>query len=199
MFWGRRLKLSPNSVETLYLIAQTFSDEGKDLDALELLAKAHKLAPENSDVIFLMARLSMKQSFFEDAIPLLEDGLKAVPNRPNLLAALGESYFMSGKLDKAGETFQTLIQVNPSARSYAFMALCYRNQGRYDEAVKYLEQGLKADPHDVSCLYNMGYIASRQGQYDAGGEMAQTSPRRRPQLCRGPYGIGGREDSPEEV
>ena len=165
---GRALKLSPNSVETLYLIAQTYSDEGKDLDALELLVKAHKLAPRDTDVIFLMARLSMKQSFYEDAIPLLEEGLKVVPNRSKLLAALGECYFMAGKVDNAKDTFQTLIQVDPSARSYAFMALCYRHQGRFDEAVKYLEQGLKADPHDVSCLYNLGYIAGRQGQYDLG-------------------------------
>jgi len=165
---GRALKLSPNSVETLYLIAQIYSDANKDLDALELLVKAHKLAPRDTDVIFLMARLSMKQSFYEDAIPLLEEGLKVDPNRPKLLAALGESYFMAGKVDNAKDTFQTLIQVDPSARSYAFMALCYRHQGRFDEAVKYLEQGLKADPHDVSCLYNMGYIASRQGQYDLG-------------------------------
>jgi len=165
---GRALKLSPNSAETLYLMAQTYSDEGKDLDALELLVKAHKLAPRDTDVIFLMARLSMKQSFYEDAIPLLEEGLKVVPNRPKLLAALGECYFMAGKVDNAKDTFQTLIQVDPSARSYAFMALCYRHQGQFDEAVKYLEQGLKADPHDVSCLYNLGYIASRQGQYDLG-------------------------------
>ena len=127
-----------------------------------------------------MARLSMKQSFYEDAIPLLEEGLKAAPKRPNLLAALGECYFMTGKVDQAKDTFQTLIQANPSARSYAFMALCYRNQGRFDEAINYLQQGLKADPRDVSCLYNLGYIASRQGTIRPGGEMASTSPRHRP-------------------
>ncbi|MBZ5668715.1 MAG: tetratricopeptide repeat protein [Acidobacteriia bacterium] len=165
---GRVLRVSPESAETLYLIAQTYSEEGKDLDALELLVKAHKLAPRDTDVIFLMARLSMKQAFYEDAIPLLEEGLKVVPHRPSLLAALGECYFMMGNVEKAKDTFQTLIQVDPSARSYAFMGLCYRNLGRFDEAQKYLEQGLKVDPHDVSCLYNMGYIASRQGQYDMG-------------------------------
>jgi tetratricopeptide (TPR) repeat protein len=170
---GRALDLSPNSAETLYLIAQTYEDEGKDVDALELLVRAHKLAPRNTDVIFLMARLSMKQAFFEDAIPLLEEGLKVDRNRPNLLAALGECYFMMGRVDKAKDTFQTLIQVDPSARSYAFMALCYRNLGRFEEAQKYLEQGLKVDPHDVSCLYNMGYIASRQGQYDLGEKWLQ--------------------------
>jgi tetratricopeptide (TPR) repeat protein len=170
---GRALKLSPNSVETLYLIAQTYSDEGKDLDALELLVKAHKLGPRDADVIFLMARLSMKQAFYEDAIPLLEEGLKVDPHRPSLLAALGECYFMMGTINKAKDIFQTLIQVDPSGRSYAFMGLCYRNLGRFDEAVKYLEQGLKADPHDVSCLYNLGYIASRQGQYDMGEKWLQ--------------------------
>ncbi len=170
---GQALKLSPNSVEALYLVAQIDSDEGKDLDALELLVKAHKLAPENTDVVFLMARLSMKQSFYEDAIPLLEEALKVDPQRAKLLAALGECYFMTGKVDQAKDTFQTLIQANPSARSYAFMALCYRNQGRFDEAENYLKQGLKADPRDVSCLYNLGYIASRQGQYDQAGKWLQ--------------------------
>ena len=170
---GQALKVSPNSVEALYLVAQIYSDEGKDLDALELLVKAHRLAPENTDVIFLMARLSMKQSFFEDAIPLLQEGLKLAPKRAKLLAALGECYFMAGKLPEAKDTFQTLIQVDPSARSYAFMALCYRNQGQFDEAVKYLQQGLKADPHSVSCLYNLGYIASRQGQYETGEKWLQ--------------------------
>jgi tetratricopeptide (TPR) repeat protein len=165
---GRALKIAPDSATTLYLIAQTYSDQGKDLNALELLVKAHKLAPRDTDVIFLMARVSMKQSFYEDAVPLLEEGLKIDPRRPSLLAALGECYFMMGRVDKAKDTFQTLIQLDPSARSYAFMGLCYRNLGRFDEAQKYLEQGLKIDPHDVSCLYNMGYIASRQGQYEAG-------------------------------
>jgi tetratricopeptide (TPR) repeat protein len=165
---GHALKLDPNSVETLYLIAQIYSDEGKDLDALELLVKAHRLARENTDVVFLMARLSMKQSFYEDALQVLEEGLKVAPNRPDLLAALGECYFMMGKVDNAKDTFQRLIQVAPTARSYAFMGLCYRHLGRFDEAVKYLEQGLELDPRDVSCLYNLGYIASRQGQYGEG-------------------------------
>jgi tetratricopeptide (TPR) repeat protein len=47
------------------------------------------------------------------------------------------------------------------------MGLCYRYLGRFEEAEKYLEQGLKADPRDAACLYNMGYIESQQGHYDS--------------------------------
>jgi tetratricopeptide (TPR) repeat protein len=165
---NRALKLQPDSAETLYLMAQAYSNDGKDASALDLLIKAHKLAPGNTDVIFLMARLSMKQSFYADAIPLLEEGVKIAPRRANLLAALGECYFMAGKPTEARQTFQTLLQVEPTANSYSFMGLWYRHQGQFDEAAKYFELGLKADPHDAACLYNLGYIATRQGRYDAG-------------------------------
>ncbi|HUI43336.1 MAG TPA: tetratricopeptide repeat protein [Terriglobia bacterium] len=164
----RALKVRPDSVETLYLMAQAYSNQEKDLNALDLLVKAHKLAPRDTNVIFLMARLSMKQSFYADAIPLLEQGLKVAPRQPKLLAALGESYFMMGKVDKSKATFETLVEVDPSAGSYAFMGLWYRHQGQFDEAAKFFKLGLKADPRNAACLYNLGFIASRQGRYDAG-------------------------------
>lgn len=160
---NRALKLKPDSAETLYLLAQIKFDQSKPVDALDLLVRAHKLAPENTDVIFLLARVSMTQNYFEDAIPLLESGIKLAPQRADLHAALGESYFMSGKTEKAVEEFKTLIALDPSARSYAFMGLSYRHLGRFDEARKYFEEGLKQNPHNDSCLFNMGYIEERQG------------------------------------
>jgi tetratricopeptide (TPR) repeat protein len=162
---NRALKLKPDSAETLYLLAQVYSEQSRPSDALDLLVRAHKLAPQNTDVIFLMARVSMTQNYFEDAIPLLESGLKIEPERADLRAALGESYFMAGKTEKAIEEFQKLIELDPSARSYAFMGLSYRHLGRFDEARKYFEQGLKRDPHNTSCLFNIGYIDERQGNY----------------------------------
>ena len=164
----RALKLQPDSAETLYLIGQAYSDERKDMNALDALVKAHKLAPDNTNVIFLMARLSMKQAFYADAIPLLEHGLKVAPKEPKLLAALGECYFMTGKVEEAKQTFQALIEAQPTASSYAFMGLWYRHEGQFDEAKTYFERGLKSDPRNAACLYNLGYIAVRQGLYAAG-------------------------------
>ncbi len=160
---NRALKLKPDSPETLYLLAQVDNDRGRSVDALDLLARAHKLAPENTDVIFLLARVSMMQNYFEDAIPLLESGVKIAPQRADLHAALGESYFMSGRAERAIEEFKTLIGVDPSARSYAFMGLSYRHLGRFDEAKKYFQEGLKKNPRNDSCLFNLGYIEERQG------------------------------------
>ena len=160
---SRALKLKPESPETMYLLAQAYSNESHPLDALDLLVRAHKLAPNNADVIFLMAQVSMSQNYFEDAIPLLESGLQIAPGRADLLAALGESYFMAGKIEKAIEEFKKLLQIDNSARSYAFLGLSYRNLGRFDDAKPYFQQGLKLDPHNATCLFNLGFIAERQG------------------------------------
>ena len=160
---SRALKLKPESADTLYLLAQTYSNESKPLDALDLLVRAHKIAPDNTDILFLMAQISISQNYYEDAIPLLESGLKIAPQRSDFRAALGESYFMAGKVDPAIAEFNKLIAAEPSARSYAFLGLSYRNLGRFDEAAQNFKQGLKLEPHNSSCLFNLGFIAERQG------------------------------------
>src|SRR5258706_7050318 len=177
---NRALKRKPDSPETLYLLAQVYADQKKPVDALELLMRAHKLAPQNTDVIFFLARVSMTQNYFEDAIPLLESGMQIAPKRADLHAALGESYFMSGKTEKAIDEFKSLIALDPSARSYAFMGLSYRHLGRFDEAKKYFQEGLKVDPSNVSCLFNMGYIEERQGNHAAAETLFQQALKSKP-------------------
>jgi len=179
---NRALKLKSDSPETLYLLAQVYQAQNRSLDAMDLLVIAHKLAPQNPDIIFLLARVSMTQNYFEDAIPLLESGLKIAPQRADLLAALGESYFMSGKAEKAIEEFKALIELDPSARSYTFMGLSYRHLGQFDEARKYFEAGLKQDPHNASCLFNMGYIEEHQGNHARAEELLQAALHSNPNL-----------------
>ncbi|HTS06969.1 MAG TPA: tetratricopeptide repeat protein [Candidatus Eisenbacteria bacterium] len=179
----RALTLKPDSADTMYLLAQAYQEESRPVDALDSLARAHKIAPENTDIIFLLARVSMTQNFYEDAIPLLESGIKLAPQRLDLHAALGESYFMSGKADKAIEEFKTLIELDPSARSYAFMGLSYRHLGRFDEARKYFEEGLKRDPKNAACLFNIGFIEERQGNTSAADEKLQQALRSNPNFA----------------
>jgi len=180
VFLTRALKLKPDSPAALSLLAEVYSEQTRAVDALDLLARAHKLAPEDTDIIFLLSRVSMSQNYFEDAIPLLESGLKIAPKRADLHAALGESYFMSGKVEKAIDEFKVLIDLDPSARSYAFMGLSYRHLGRFDEARKYFQEGLKRDPRNASCLFNMGFIEGRQGNQAAAEQLFQQALKSNP-------------------
>jgi tetratricopeptide (TPR) repeat protein len=186
----RALSLRPDSPDTLYVLAEVYSAEQKDLEALELLLRARKLAPESTDIIFLLGRLSMMQAYYEDAIQVLEQGVKLAPWRPDLRAALGESYFSVGKADKAIEESQKLIELDPSARSYAFIGLCYRHLGRFDEARKYFQKGLRKDPHSAACLYNLGFIGSKEGNYAQAEKLLEQSLRASPNYSDALYELG---------
>jgi tetratricopeptide (TPR) repeat protein len=176
----RALKLKSDSPQTLYILAQVYQQQSRSVDALDLLVRAHKLAPENTDIILLLARVSMSQNYYEDAIPLLESGLKIDPQRADLHAALGESYFKSEKTEKAIAEFQRLIDLAPTAQSYAFMGISYRRLGRFDKARGYFETGLERDPHNASCLFNLGYIEERQGHPARAEEFFQQALRYNP-------------------
>ena len=177
---NRALKLKPDSAATLALLSQVYSAQNRPADALDFLARAHKLAPEDPDIILLLARLSMAQSYFEDAIPLLDSGLKIAPQRADLHAALGESYFMTDRVEKSVEEFKVLVSLNPSAPSYAALGLSYRHLGRFDESRKNFQEGLKLDPHNASCLFNLGYIEKRQGNQAAAERLFQQALKSNP-------------------
>jgi tetratricopeptide (TPR) repeat protein len=170
---NQALRLQPDSAETLYLLAETAAGMQNEVEALELLVRARSLAPSNTNVLLLMAQLSMKQSFFEDAIELLNEGLKIDPRRGDFHAALGESYFTVGKVDKALDEFKTLVSLDASPRSYVFMGLCYRHLGKYDEAKDYLRKSLNTDPKNVPALFNLGFIARKERDYSGAEKYLQ--------------------------
>jgi tetratricopeptide (TPR) repeat protein len=166
---SRALKLKPESPQTMYLLAQVYREESRPLDALELLVRANKLEPEDTDIILLMAQVTISQKYFEDAIPLLEKGEQIAPQRMDLRATLGEAYFKSNQVDKAIDELAKVIAIEPTARSYAFLGLSYEFLGRFDEARRSFQNGLKLEPKNNFCLFHIGYIAERQGDVATAG------------------------------
>jgi tetratricopeptide (TPR) repeat protein len=187
---AQALTVDPASAEVLYLLAQAQANQQRDVEALELLVHARKLAPENTDVLLLMARISMKQAFYEDAIALLTDAIKAAPKRSELHAALGESYFTTGKTEEALKEFRTVLELDPSPSSYAFMGLCYRHLGNFDQAKQYLQTGLKADPNNIPSLFNLGYIAKRQENFVEGERYLRKALRLDPDYADALFELG---------
>ncbi len=142
-----------------------------------MLVRANKLAPANPNILYLMAEISMSQKYFEDAIPLLEKGLEIAPGRSDLRSALGESYFKSGKVNKSVEEFEKLIKIEPSVRAYSFLGLAHTHLGRFDEAKQDFQNGLKLEPRNTFCLFQLGYIAKLQGDATScGSHLSEGAP-----------------------
>ncbi len=156
------LTLRPDSVAAAFLLAQTEAEQHKKVEALDLLLRARRLDPGNPDVLLLIAQISLSESLYDDAVSLLEQAVKRAPRRPDLHAALGDSYLGLGKMEQAVHEFKTVIDLQPSATSYAFIADAYIRTGDLESAKKYLRQGLAKDPYSAPCLYQQGVIAGKE-------------------------------------
>ncbi|MBP1705855.1 MAG: hypothetical protein H6Q36_1594 [Chloroflexi bacterium] len=69
------------------------------------------------------------------------------PRRGSILEPLGRAYFMSGQLDRAEETFTTLLEVDPTSH-YGHYALgrTLARRGRRREAITHLRLAVALSP-----------------------------------------------------
>ena len=149
--------------ETLHLLGETEAKESRPLDALDTLVRARKLAPKNVEVLYLMAEISISRKYFEDAIPLLEEALAIAPQRMDVQAALGECYFKSDKIEQSIEVFSALAKQRKTVGDHAYLGMAHTYLGRFAEAKADFNEGLKIDPTDSFCLFQLAYVAKLQG------------------------------------
>jgi Flp pilus assembly protein TadD len=82
------------------------SDDERE-SAYELLQRGHAL---------------LRQRHFAQAAVVLERADRDEPRKGSILEALGRAYYNSGQHDRARETFERLLEIDPSAH-YAHFAL----------------------------------------------------------------------------
>jgi len=97
-------------------------------------------------------RALMRHRHHAQAAVVLERAAHAEPNKGSILESLGRAYFNSGQLDRSRETFELLLEVDPSS-PYAHFALgqSLKRLGRRAEARTHLKLAVALDPQ--SALY----------------------------------------------
>lgn len=94
----------------------------------------------------------LKQRHYAQAATVLERADREAPGKASILEALGRAYYNSGQHDRSRETFEALLEVDPSAH-YAHFALgqSLKQLGRPTEARTHLRLAVALSP--TSRLY----------------------------------------------
>jgi tetratricopeptide (TPR) repeat protein len=157
----------PDSVPALCLLAEAHSGRHDYAGALRELQRAHEIEPRNTDVYFLTAQICAAHGLYSEASSILSEALTLAQPKPELRAALAQSYFDAGKRDQAIAEFERMVKEDPSAGSLALLGRALERMGRFEEAKRALESGLAKDPHNAVCLYVRGTIADKEGDQAA--------------------------------
>lgn len=102
--------------------------------AYELLQRGHDL---------------LRRRHHAQAAVVLERAARLEPGRGSILEALGRAYYQSGQHERARETFEALLEVDPSSHYAQFvLGQSLKRLGRLDEARTHLRLAVALNPSD---------------------------------------------------
>jgi serine/threonine-protein kinase len=139
--------------------------EGKFDRAHEYLDMADILDPDNTLSIEGRYRIYGKQGQNEKAGEVINTAIVTYPNQTLFYTYRGDFLAKKGDFAASETDFRKAVALSPdSARIYAQLAQSLHLQGRTDEAVNIIQEGLKIN--ETALLYNnLGTYLFFQGQY----------------------------------
>jgi arylsulfatase A-like enzyme/tetratricopeptide (TPR) repeat protein len=152
-------------IDVLQLIqqAQKFEEEEKYHDAEEVYLKVTKDLPESPKVYVNLAIVQARQNKLDLAIDTLRQGIDRIKDSEVLLVRLGHTYLVAGKSQKALETMDKVLDLNPkNVNALTVCADILDATGRKDEALPYYERALNMEPESRHLRMSYaGNLASR--------------------------------------
>lgn len=127
--------------------------------------RALAIDPTDFHALNGLAQLLMRERRDDDALAVLDRALKAWPDEPTFIEALGTARFRRGELAQAETAFRRATQVQPgSVVAWADLNAVLVRQGRLEDALAALRQGLALRP-DARLYENLGTNLFALGRY----------------------------------
>lgn len=154
--------LQPNYAEAFNLLAVCYDEKGQYRLAQDEYKKALKLEPNNARFLNNLGYSYYLSSDFGNSIKYYNKGLKITPNDRRMHNNIGLAYGRKSDYDKAKQHF--LIAVGETGANLN-LGYVYSQQGKFDEAIRYYEAALRAQPQSLPALSNLAHLYERTGRY----------------------------------
>lgn len=133
--WRRCLDLDPRSATAHFQLGLIADREGGFSEAAEQFAQAAALAPADPIAPARQADVLMKSGQVQKAASILEKLAAGPAVLDKALLTLGLAYLQLNELDKAQQTLERLIRIDPNeGRAHYALAKVLAKRGLHDEA-----------------------------------------------------------------
>lgn len=154
-------------IEELRLIqqAETFDLQGNFAESSKIYEKILSLRPETPTSYINLALMQAKMRQFDDAIRILQQGVEKIPKSEMLLTRLGHTYMVTGRLKKALEAMQAVLEVNAQSFDALLASGWILNlMGQKEEARSYFEKALTVEPENKFLRKNYAMNLATSGK-----------------------------------
>lgn len=127
----KTVEKNPSHAKARTMLALLFLREGDFAEAKKEAAIALKIDPKNFQAAMLLAKGVLFSKEFENAKRMLSELDSKVPNNTEILGNLGLAYLGLDQPEKAKETFEKIMAVQPgNAKAFTFLLKLSREAGQ---------------------------------------------------------------------
>jgi tetratricopeptide (TPR) repeat protein len=158
--------LEPQNATVHFLFGVVCVQLDLGAEAYESMKKAVALEPESPAVNYMMGAVSLHRHESSEALPYFEKYVRLQPDDPRGRFALGVARFYSNDLDGARRDL-ALVAERPETAAGAnyFLARITRQSSQPDEARRYVDRSIQANPGYADAWAELGLLQTRAGQF----------------------------------
>ena len=164
------LKANPSSPDVLFQLGVVNLAEKKYKEAEDSFRRSYDLNPANSRGLMGMVETEMAQNHSDQALQLLQTESAKVPNRMDILLALGNTALRAGKYDMAISYFEKVAAALPKGSKgqgdlYLRIGEAYRRKGDLTNSIIALQKSREILPDNGVVLSTLGLVLDTAGRW----------------------------------
>jgi len=176
------LEIDPDNDRAAFEAALYHYKNNDKKKADELFATLAQETKENPRLIMAAVDTFITHKRYEEAVVVLTHLRKADPANANLNFFTGMAYEGLGDLDKAIEYYLKVTPDHPQyKKTILSIAFLYRDQGKPDQAIRFLEQHHSQSPADIDILTYLASFYEEQEAYDKAMTLLQKGLKQSPE------------------
>jgi predicted Zn-dependent protease len=180
-YYGRALKIAPNSVQVLNNLANHYLGTGNRVRARDLYLKALAVDLHHANANLQMAQISVEEKQGPQALAYLSRLGEAGNLRPDVVLLRARALALSGRCADAGPILGKLAeQVSGDERLYFSIGMTEAECKLYERAERSFSRALDADPRNPEVLYNLGLAALRADHAERAQSVLEIALKERP-------------------
>jgi tetratricopeptide (TPR) repeat protein len=158
--------LDPQSATVHFLFGVVCIEADLGAEAYESMKKAISLDPENPAVNYMMGAVSLHRHESSEAVPYFEKYVRLQPDDPRGRFALGVARFYSNDFGGAQRDLAEVAdRPETAAGANYFLARITRQSSQLDEARRYVDRSIQANPTYADAWAELGLLQTRAGQF----------------------------------
>jgi len=144
--------------------ARALDKAGRSADAAAAFEATLASAPPGAGVQEELGKIYYKAGNFAKAAPMLEKAVEARSDDPVLRQELAYAVAQTGDKARAADLYRSVLAIAPGAEiSRGLLSELLLDQGKTNEAITLLQEGIQRDPEAPGLRRRLGNVAERTG------------------------------------